>query len=153
MMYLGKKTHIQEDDLQMYVLGRLEPGRASAAESHLTDCEACRKSLSQCVGMRIHLHYTGETERDQKQKRTEPRFVTGDDAILQELNPLSLERQKVRILDVSKHGLGVLIPKSLFRGTIVQIRIRENVELGEVRHCRAWGGDGYRIGLRLVNEI
>ncbi len=36
------------------------------------------------------------------------RFGTGDDTIFQELNPLSLDRQKVKIADISKNGLGIL---------------------------------------------
>lgn len=53
---------------------------------------------------------------------SEPRFSTGDDAIFQELSPLSLDRQEVRIVDVSRNGLRVPAAKSVFLGTIVQIQ-------------------------------
>ena len=75
-------------------------------------------------------------------------FSAGEYASLQELNPLSLERQQVKIVDISKNGVGILAPTQLFPGTIVQIRIKNAVELGEVRHCSAVGNGGYRIGLR-----
>ena len=148
-----KTTHIHDDDLEMYVRGTLEPGHMRTVESHLLECEACRELFSRCVGLQIHLHYTGETDPDQKHERSEPRFVTGDDATLQELNPLSLDRQKVRILDVSRHGIGILTRKSIFPGTIVRIRIRNTIQVGEVRYCLKAGDEGYRIGLLLPKDF
>jgi len=70
--------------------------------------------------------------------------------MLQELSPLSLDRQKVKIVDISKNGLGILAPKSVLPGTIVQVRINTAVELGEVRHCSTRDDNGYRIGLRFT---
>ena len=70
--------------------------------------------------------------------------------MLQELSPLSLDRQKVQIVDISKKGLGILASKAVLPGTIVQVRINTAVELGEVRHCSARDDDGYRIGLRFM---
>jgi CheY-like chemotaxis protein len=153
---LGAKTisnlstdHSHDDDLELYVRGRLEPEHQSVVEGHLSQCLNCRERLAQCLGVQFPLNYTGKTEPDRTHERLEPRFTTGDDAFFQELNPLSLQRQMVRIVDVSKHGLGVLAAKAVFPGTIVQIRIKSNVELAEVRHCSALGDNGYRIGLRL----
>jgi hypothetical protein len=56
----------------------------------------------------------------------------------------------VKIVDISKNGLGILSPKVALPGTIVQIRMNTAVELGEVRYCSACDGSGYRIGLRFV---
>jgi hypothetical protein len=99
------------------------------------------------------LHPTGKTKSEEKYERSEPRFITGDDATFQELSPLSLDHQKVKIVDVSKNGLGILAPKSVMVGTIVQVRIKSAVELGEARHCSAQGDKGYLIGLRLHNAF
>lgn len=77
-----------------------------------------------------------------------PRFATTDDAILQEINPLSFERQKIKVVNVSEHRIGILTPDRIFPGTLVQIRIGDAVELGEVRHCLELG-HGYRVGVRL----
>jgi hypothetical protein len=142
-------VHVHEDDLEIYVRGRLEPEHTSAVEYHLLECQACRKRLSQCIGLQLTIHPTGKTKSKEEYERSELRFSTGDDAIFQELNPLSLDRQKVKIADISKNGLGILGPKSVMVGTIVQVRIKSTVELGEVRHCSARGDQGYRIGLRL----
>jgi hypothetical protein len=141
-------AHSHDDDLELYVRGHLEPQLTSAVEYHLRECQACRQRLSHCLGL-LTLHPTGTTKVGGKYERSEPRFSTGDDAIFQELSPLSLDRQAVIIVDISKNGLGILAPKSAMPGTIVQIRVKNEVELGEVRHCSARGDKGYRIGLQL----
>jgi len=142
--------HIHDDDVEMYVSGKLESEHISTVESHLLECKACRESFYQCFGLQLEFRYTEITEAsDQKHKRSEARFVTGDNALLQELNPLSLDRHKIRILDVSKHGIGVLIQRAIFPGTIVQIRIKDTIQVGEVRYCLPAGTEGYRVGLRL----
>ena len=146
-------VHAHDDDLELYARGRLEPEQTSIVEAHLRECQACREQLSECIGLRLSVHPTGTTKSTEQYARSELRFNTGDEAIFQELSPLSLERQQVQIVDISKHGLGILAPKSALPGTIVQVRIKSSVELGEVRHCSVSGDKGYRIGLRLHHQF
>jgi len=146
-------VHVSEDDVQLYVRGHLELGHISALESHLLECQTCRELLSQGLGLELRLHALGRTKAAEKYKRSEPRFNTGDDAILQELSPLSLDRHKVKIVNVSRNGLGILAPKSSWPGTLAQVRIKNNVELGEVRHCSPLGDNGYRLGLLLYTRF
>ena len=146
-------AHIPEDVLEMYARGRLERERISAIEPHLLECQTCQERFSQIIGLQFSLHRIGKTKSKEKYERSEPRFSTGDNAVLQELSPLSFDRQTVEIVDVSKNGLGILAPKSLLPGTIVQIRIKSAVELGEVRHCTERVDSGYRIGLRLQRQV
>ena len=141
--------HVPEDDLIPYIQGRLEPERVSAIDPHLFDCDICRERLSRSIGSQLILHLLGKAKIDEKRERSEPRFSTGSEAMMQELSPLSLDRQKVKIVDISKNGLGILARKSVLPGTIVQVRINTAVELAEVRHCSA-RDDGYRLGLRFT---
>ena len=144
MADLKKSTHLHEDDLELYVRGRLEPGHTSTLESHLSGCEECRERFSQSLGLRQAYHSTGR-----QNQRSEPRFSAGDHALIQELHPLSLDRWKVKIVDVSRNGLGLLAPKAIMPGTLVRVRIKDTDELGEVRHCQESAPNEYRIGLRL----
>jgi hypothetical protein len=144
-------VHAHDDDLALYLQGRLQPERLSAIEPHLFACDTCRERLSRCFGSRLILHLIGRAKTDEGRERSEPRFTTGSGAMLQELSPLSFDRQKVQIVDISKNGLGIVAPKAIFPGTIVQIRINTTVELGEVRYSLARDDDnGYRIGLRFI---
>jgi len=96
------------------------------------------------------LHLVGKAKADEKRERSEVRFVTGSEAIVQELSPFSLDRQKVKIVDISKNGLGILAPKAALPGTIMQVRINAAVELAEVRYCSECEGSEYRVGLRFI---
>ena len=121
MAAVRRPVHSYEDDLELYVRGRLEPERTSAVESHLLECQTCRERLSQCIGLKRILQATATTKSNEHE-RSEASFITGDDVTVQELHPLSLDRWRVRIVNASKHGLGILAPKSVSPGTILQIR-------------------------------
>jgi hypothetical protein len=157
-MPIQTEVHIQENDLQRYTSGRLEPGRISLAESHLAGCESCRQLLAEFLGHRLALHPAPVLhpvklpEPSVAQKRIEPRFTTQGDATVQELHPISFDRQVVKIVNVSKNGLGIVGSKAILPGTIVQLRMNGTVELGNVRYCSALDGGGFRIGLSLRGE-
>ena len=87
----------------------------------------------------------GNLKREQKYKRSEQRFETGDEAILQELHPLALSRHTVQITDVSKSGLGLVSAKSLLPGTIVQVRMGQTswARCGTASRAPAAFGWGY----------
>jgi hypothetical protein len=150
---LGAKAavHLHEDDLQLYAQGRLEPELLPVIENHLLACEICRKSLADCLRQRLALQLVHGAKTDRTQKRVEPRFNTDGEATLQELNPLSVERHRVKIVNVSKNGLGISSPIAIFPGTIVQLRINGTVEVGNVRYCSA-SRDAFLIGVRLQRE-
>jgi len=71
---------------------------------------------------------------------------------MQELHPVSFDRHKVRVVNVSKSGVGILGPKAILPGTIVQLRMNGAVELGNVRYCSAVGDEGFRIGVKLEGD-
>ena len=144
--------HVHEDDLELYLRGGLEVERIPIVEAHLLECESCRQLLSDCLGRRIAFHATTRPKSNAVQKRSEPRFDTEGEGTLQELHPLSLDRHKVRIVNVSKNGLGLVSSKAILPGTLVQLRIKDTVELGTVRYCSALVDYGFRIGLRLHGE-
>jgi hypothetical protein len=144
-------VHMHEDDLELYAQGRLEPKYFPVVENHLLACETCQNALADCLWQGLALQLIRGTRETGTQRRAEPRFSTDREATVQELHPLSTERHKVRIVNVSKSGIGILSPKAILPGTIVQLRIKETVELGNVRYCTA-SGDAFQIGLRLHGE-
>ena len=147
MADLQNSIHLHEDDLELYIRGRLEPRHTSTLESHLLGCEECQERFSQSLGLRQAYHPIGRQNH-----RSEPRFSAGDEAVLQELHPLCVDRWKVKIVDVSRNGLGLVAPKAIMPGTLVRVRIKDSVELGEVRHCQERAPNEYRIGLRLTSH-
>ena len=143
-------VHASYDDLVRYIQGRLGAEHLSAIDPHLLNCDACRERLALSLRSQLMLHVVGKAKADQKRERSEPRFSMGSEGIVQELSPLSLNRQKVKIVDISKNGLGVLAPRAALPGTIIQVRINTAVELGEVRYCSPGESNGHRIGLRFI---
>src|SRR5579863_594911 len=143
-------VHASYDDLVRYIQGRLKAERLSVVDLHLLDCDICRERLSKTIGSQLMLHFVGKAKADQKRERSEPRFSTVSEAVVQNLDPLSFDRENVRIVDISKNGLGIVAAKAALPGTIVQVRINAAVELGEVRYCSACEDNRYRIGVRFI---
>jgi len=143
-------VHTSYDDLVRYIQGRLATERLSVIDPHLLGCDICRESLSRIIKSHLILHLAAKTKADQKRERSEPRFSTGSEAIVQSLSPLSLDRHKVKIVDISKNGLGIVASNAALPGTVMQVRINTAVELGEVRYCSAGDDNEYRIGLRFI---
>lgn len=152
MIIVNKIVHVHEDDLELYIRGRLELDRISIAEYHLSECESCRELLSDCLGQRLALYPIRGLASNAAQKRSEPRFSTEGEATVQELHPISFDRHKVKVVNVSKNGVGILGPKAILPGTIVQLRMNGAIELGNVRYCSAVGDEGFRIGVKLEGE-
>ncbi len=142
-------VHVPEEDLELYVRGRLESERTSQVEQHLLECNICQECLVVCLGQQVAVRLVQRTKPGSAQKRSEPRFNAEGEATVQALHPLSVERHKVTIVNVSKNGFGILSPKAILPGTIVQLRINGTVELGSVRYCSVLEDKRFRIGLRL----
>jgi hypothetical protein len=64
-----------------------------------------------------------------------------------------LTRWPVQIIDVSKSGLGLLVPLRLSPGVVVQIQSGTTFALGEVRHSRQISENKFHTGVRLQDVI
>ncbi len=134
--------HMHEQDLELYVSGRLQPSEMSTIESHLSACGVCRHKLSEAVAA---LDQTVGKER-----RKEPRIATGEAGSVQSIVPFTNESLEVQILNVSRSGMQLQSTKSLDPGMMVKIRVKNVVAFGEVRYC-SFAGIGYHIGIKIEN--
>jgi hypothetical protein len=84
-------------------------------------------------------------------RRTEARYPAQDPA---ELEILSSPGEPLygTILDVSRSGLRIGLPKRIDRGEQVKVKLQGNVIFGEVRYCRAVSG-AFHIGIRIENLV
>ncbi len=92
-------------------------------------------------------------ERDSKysERRAETRYSTKDPAEIQIL-PGPAQPIYGIILDVSRSGLRVAVPRHLDRGEMVKVKLHKNVIFGEVRHCRSVAG-AFHAGIRIQDLV
>lgn len=146
--------HVRDQDLEMYLLDRLESGETPKLESHLAECSECATRLSsvsffdQLVELSRRQAVLGGTE-----KRREPRVATEDSGVLQTINPFSPERLEIMVLDISKNGMRVGAPNLLYPGTTVKVRLKGMMAFGDVRYCRMAGVDFYQAGIQLYDAL
>lgn len=80
-------------------------------------------------------------------RRREARYPAQEPA---ELEMLYGPREPIygTVLDVSRSGLRIELPRRIHRGEEVKVKLKENVIFGEVRYCRAASGV-FQAGIRI----
>jgi hypothetical protein len=150
-------VHITYDDLHHYSQGKSGRFRVFVIENHLRGCALCSARLGEVLKLLSSKDITPPSKPlplpSPKNRRREPRIPTDDPGVLQVIAPFSSTRVPVRVVDVSKSGLQLLLDIPLEPGSTVKIRIREAVLFAEIRHCRQIKPDEYRAGLVLQEVI
>jgi hypothetical protein len=84
--------------------------------------------------------------------RREGRYIVDEAASMTVLHPLSQDRTDIRIIEVSKRGLKLLVPRFLQSDSIIQVRVPGAIALGEVRYC-APAPEGFYAGLSIQDVV
>lgn len=92
-----------------------------------------------------------ELDADSAERRTEARYPAQDPAEL-EILPGPNEPLYGTVLDVSRSGLRVALPKRVGRGEQVRVKLHQNVIFGEVRYCRSVSG-GFHVGILIQDFV
>ena len=91
------------------------------------------------------------TSEEAAERRREARYPTDDPAELEVL-PGPSEPIFGIILDVSRSGLRVALPKRIDRGEQVKVKLYRNVIFGDVRYCRSISG-AFHAGIRIKGLV
>lgn len=148
-------AHVQDGDLELYLLGRLEPDRVYALESHVIDCSSCTNRVSAAAGFAFRLLTLSNRHLNNyegTEKRREHRIPTDDPGHMQAFSPFSIAKFPVQITDISRNGLKVHTPEFTARGTIVQVVFRGAIILGEVRYCAPAGAE-FDVGIQIQDVV
>jgi hypothetical protein len=136
--------------LKAYALGQLLRGHLIIVDLHLQMCASCGIQLQE---IRASIgHWTGveKLPRFGAENRKSVRVPTDDLAVLTILRPEPSGHIDTRVLDTSKEGLKIFIPRELLKGAVVQIHLRDLFILAEVRYCRSFG-TGFHAGVLIQN--
>ena len=69
------------------------------------------------------------------ERRRHRRVSTDDPALMRMVEPYSPVRWMIRVVDVSKSGMKLLVPSSIKPGSLVQVHMNDTSVLAKVRHC------------------
>lgn len=142
--------HIHEDDLELYLLGRLSENEASRLESHVIGCGQCGARLNDAVQFIRQL--AGVQRRPggagTRRSRTEARIPTDDPADARVYDPLLSRAVSVRVLNASKGGLMLHTSNAFKVQALIQLRLKSAVIVGEVCYCSPVK-DGFHVGVRI----
>lgn len=85
------------------------------------------------------------------EKRREPRSPTNDLGMVRLLHPLAWDHSAIHICEVSKVGIKFHSERFIEPGTEVQIKLKDMLVMGEVRHCIQVDGF-FAVGV-LVDDV
>jgi hypothetical protein len=85
------------------------------------------------------------------ERRSEPRYPTFEPAEI-EIIAAAGEPIYGTIIDVSRSGLRLALPRGLNKGEQLKVKLQRNVIFGEVRYCRKVHG-GFHAGLRIDDLV
>ncbi len=91
------------------------------------------------------------TSEQDAERRSETRYPTQYPAEL-ELLPGPAEPIYGTVLDVSRSGLRVSLPRRVDRGAQVKVKLRDNLIFGDVRYCRAVSG-AFHAGIHIQDLV
>ena len=140
--------HLTDDQLQLYVRGRLPEDDAAVIEAHLKDCEECTNKIAEVADFLRRFRTLNTLPPDQIEKRQEPRITVNSTAIVHAINPLNLDRVTAHVLNASTSGLKMSCQAGYQVGTLLQIRLKDAFVLGQVRYCIQEVGD-FHLGIRI----
>ena len=146
-------AHPSDKELEMYALERLLPEQASKVEPHLAVCSECAGKLPELVGFALTLRaITRRQESRNGERRREQRIPTDEPGRMRLLSPFSPDTFEIRVLNVSRNGLGVSVPCRLQSETLVQVFCKDSIILGEVCHC-ILSDAKYQAGIQIQSVV
>src|SRR5579862_7569711 len=87
------------------------------------------------------------------ERRSEARVAEDSPARVKVLDPMvSLGPSfQGRVVDTSCKGLKICAPRSILQGSVVQVRYRDRIVLGQVKYCLP-AGDEFHVGVHFKED-
>ena len=147
------RAHPSDKELEMYASERLLPEQVSTVEPHLAVCSECAGKLPELVGFALTLQaITGRQGLRNGERRRAQRIPTDEPGRMRLLSPFSPATFEIRVLNVSRNGLGVSVPCRLQMEALVQVFCKDSIILGEVRHC-ILSDAKYQAGIQIQSVV
>ena len=146
--------HVSDDDIHLYLQGKLGRLRVGMVEIHVAGCAWCQARIGQTwnlITAENGPHGSNPLWRG-SERRHELRVRTNDLAVLQVVTPFSEEHLNARVTNVSNSGLQISLGVALEPGSVVKVKRGATVFFGQVRYCR---GDAakFSAGLHLQESV
>ena len=141
--------HVENEDLEMYILESLPLRDQAGITTHLGSCAACQGRLVESVRFAGKIAALKQTrEKSGKDQRRFTRIVTDMAASIRVLSPVSSGKTQARVLDASREGLKLRVSEFLHPGATLQVRVTDTVAFGEVRYCQP-AGSAFHVGVQI----
>jgi PilZ domain len=132
------------DQLRSDPLEQHQQSEAAGAEAHLREYPGDTPQVDEAnfvVEQLAWLSRQQHSEPAQSEQRKHHRFPTDDPATMRLIYPADREPVEVRIVDASREGFKLALKSPLDPGSVVQVRMKSALAVGEVRYCHTRGSE------------
>src|ERR1700689_3152838 len=145
-------AHPLEEELEQLALDKTAPQDRPKIESHLRDCEECRRSFEDALlaANRVRQVLSSQGRHDQ---RVAVRYKVRESAIVTRCDPPDFAPAIGQVMDVSTTGLSIRLEMPIHRGTQVQVQVEKAAVFGTVRYCREVSKNTYDVGLIIYQMV
>jgi hypothetical protein len=91
-------------------------------------------------------------DRPLVERRRFARVLANESARIRMISPVVSDSREARVLDTSREGLRLRVPKSLLCGATIEIRLTDSIAFGEVRYCRRVGS-AFEVGVQIQDSF
>jgi len=143
--------HVHSEDLERFALNKVGDVERAKIAAHVYDCEVCRSGLEEAQQFAFQLAKTaGRSVLSSGHERCkEQRLGVTEAAQVKILQPPEFTAVECEATDVSSSGLRLRVPRAIFRGTSVEVKVEGAAIFGTVRHCQRNNEDGFDVGLEI----
>jgi len=148
----GKPSdHVHDEDLERFVLNKVDEDERERITRHIHDCEECRGRLEDARWFAFHLKRAIRKQGDSlpEDRRKESRLEITEAAKVKVLQPPEFTAVECKVIDVSSSGLRLRAPHPIFRGAYVDVKVEGAAIFGMVRYCLPNGENGFDIGIEI----
>lgn len=128
------EKHLTIKYLRRYLVGDLRRDDFFEVDNHLDSCGDCLAELIGMAALVLGRNDSSQPNGD-SERRQDRRIITQDFGFARVLTQGWGFRMIVRVQDVSKNGIRFLAPAPLPMNHAIQVRVRDSVILGQLRHC------------------
>lgn len=146
-LVLAGPCHGHENDIILFILGRLPVNRLAGLIAHLESCGACAIYVERALVL-AEQPSTEEHTKLRLERRRSSRVSTGGTGLLWVLNFAALTFQRVRLVDLSTSGVRIRAAFAPPVNSIVHLSMRNYVALAEVCYCHPVDLS-FSVGLKL----
>lgn len=145
--------HPHLEDVERLAMDKVSPLERRKLEPHIEQCPACRQMFEEAEGFVEQLTQLASSINPSEERRQAVRYKVSEPATVALCNPPEFAPLRAEVINASKGGLQLRVPRALHRGAQVYVQVENAAIFGTIRYCRANADNIHDIGIAIDQVV